>query len=301
MIKRIVSVFLIIFLISFALAGCSLKSNKADESQFTIVTSFYPLYVLTSNITEGADGVSVINMTPSDAGCLHDYQLLPKDLKILQNAHLFIVNGAGMEGFLDKVTNSLKNLEIVTATKDIEFIYDEHNNPNPHTWMYIPNVVSELETIKNSLCIINPENKTIYERNFEEYREKLLNLHENIKSSLSDIENKNIIVSHGTFDYLAKGYGLNIVGTVAGDHNEAPSASQIAELVNIAKKDNVAALFTDDQYDGSIEIISKETGIPVYILNPMTQGDNDSFKNVYEDIILDNMSVIKNALSVRRY
>lgn len=282
-------------------AGCSEKSNNADESQFTVVTSFYPLYVLTSNITEGAEGVSVINMTPSDAGCLHDYQLLPKDLKILQDADLFIVNGAGMEGFLDKVTNSLKNLEIITATKDIELIYDEHNNPNPHTWLYIPNAVSELETIKNSLCTINPENKTIYDKNFEEYREKLLKINEEFNSSLSDIENRNIIVSHNTFDYLAKGYRLNIIGTVSGDHNEAPSASKIAELVNVAKNGNVAALFTEEQYDGGIEIISKETDIAVYILNPMTQGNNDNFKSVYEDIISDNMSIIKNALSVRRY
>lgn len=300
MIKRIVSVCIIVVLI-FVLTGCSEKLNNVDESQFTVVTSFHPLYVLTSNITDGADGVSVINMTPADAGCLHDYQLLPKDLKVLQNADVFIVNGAGMEGFLDKVTGSLKNLEITTATKDIELIYDEHNNPNPHTWMYIPNAVSELETIKNSLCVLNPKNKSVYEKNFEEYSEKLFSLHEEFKSSLVDIENKNIIVSHGTFDYLAKGYGLNIIGTVSGDHNEAPSASQIAELVNFAKNDSAAALFTEEQYDGSIEIISKETGIPVYILNPMTQGENDNFKNVYEDIISDNMSIIKNALSVRRY
>ena len=57
-----------------------------------------------------------------------------------------------------------------------------------------------------------------------------------------------------------------------------------------------AARVTED-----IEIISKETDIAVYILNPMTQGNNDNFKSVYEDIISDNMSIIKNALSVRRY
>ncbi len=301
MINRFFSVFLIIVLISSALAGCSGKSNNTDESQFTVVTSFYPLYVLTSNITEGAEGVSVVNMTPSDAGCLHDYQLLPKDLKTLQEADMFIVNGAGMEGFLDKVTTSIKNIEIVTATKDIELIYDEHNNPNPHTWMYIPNAVLELETIKDSLCKLNPENEKIYNKNFQKYSDELIKMHEEFKNTLNELENKNIIVAHNTFDYMAKGYGLNIIGTVLTDHNESPSASLIAELVRIAKNDNAAALFTEEQYDGGIEIISKETGIPVFVLNPMTQGENGSFKGVYEDVISENMSIIKNALSGRRY
>ncbi len=301
MINRIVSVFLNFVLISSILTGCGGKLNNVNEKQFTVVTSFYPLYVLTSNITDGAEGVSVINMTPSDVGCLHDYQLLPKDLKILQEADMFIVNGAGMEGFLDKVTNSLKNLEIVTSTKNIELIYDEHNNPNPHTWMYIPNVVLELETIKNSLCVSNPKNKTVYDKNFSEYSGELLKLHEEIKNSLSDIENKNIIAAHSTFDYMAKGYGLNIVGTVFSGHNESPSAAQIAELVNLATKDNVAALFTEEQYDGSIEIISKETNIPVYILNSLTQGENGKFEGAYEEAISKNMSIIENALSGRRY
>ena len=301
MINRIVSVFLVIVLISFVLTGCSGKENYIEENKFTVVTSFYPLYVLTSNITEGAESVSVINMAPTDVGCLHDYQLLPRDLKTLQEADVFIVNGAGMEGFLDKVTNSISNLEIVIATEDIDIIYDEHNNPNPHTWMYIPNAVSELETIKNSLCKLNPENKVVYDENFKEYSEELMKLHKEISDFLSGVENKNIIVAHSTFDYMAKGYGLNIVGTVLSDHNEAPSASQIAELVKIAKNNNVTALFTDEQYDGGIEIISKETGITAYVLNPMTQGENGSFKGVYEGIITNNLSVIENALTSRRY
>ena len=41
----------------------------------TLVTSFYPVWILTRNLTEGIDGMEVINMAASTTGCLHDYTL----------------------------------------------------------------------------------------------------------------------------------------------------------------------------------------------------------------------------------
>ena len=34
-----------------------------DEEKFNIVTSFYPMYIATSNIVDGIDGVTLENMT----------------------------------------------------------------------------------------------------------------------------------------------------------------------------------------------------------------------------------------------
>lgn len=38
-------------------------------------------------------------MTKPQTGCLHDYQMTPADMKKLENADVFIANGAGMESF----------------------------------------------------------------------------------------------------------------------------------------------------------------------------------------------------------
>ena len=38
---------------------------------------------------------------------MHDYQLLSKDMKALGAADAFVINGAGMEGFLEKVIEQL--------------------------------------------------------------------------------------------------------------------------------------------------------------------------------------------------
>ena len=42
----------------------------------TVVTSFYPVWILTLNLTRGLeDHVTVRNLAAPSVGCLHDYQL----------------------------------------------------------------------------------------------------------------------------------------------------------------------------------------------------------------------------------
>ena len=66
----------------------------------TLITSFYPIWLLTLNLTEGLDHVTVRNLAAPAVGCLHDYQLQTADMKVLSSADASLVNGAGMEAFL---------------------------------------------------------------------------------------------------------------------------------------------------------------------------------------------------------
>ncbi len=101
---------------SFLFIGCNnVDSNKTNEDTLNIVTSFYPLYISTINITKDIPNVTVTNMTKSQTGCLHDYQLTPQDLKTLEKADILVVNGAGMESFLDDIISQYPNLQIVDA------------------------------------------------------------------------------------------------------------------------------------------------------------------------------------------
>ena len=70
----------------------------------TVVTSFYPVWIMTLNLTRGLeDHVTVRNLAAPSVGCLHDYQLQTSDMKVLSGADIFLVNGAGMEAFLPEI------------------------------------------------------------------------------------------------------------------------------------------------------------------------------------------------------
>ena len=117
--KAVLSVLLAVLLCLGALSGCQ-KTEKEDT--FKVVTSFYPLYIMLMNLTDGVDGVEIANMAEPQTGCLHDYQLRPKDLVSLEGADLFVANGGGMEEFLSDVLDTYPSL---TVTYLLDGLHEE--------------------------------------------------------------------------------------------------------------------------------------------------------------------------------
>ena len=101
-------------------AGSNKQLNKNDE--FLLVTSFYPMYVLAENLTAGVEDVTVSNLTENQTGCLHDYQLFPEDMILLSRADAFLINGAGMELFMEKVIKSNSELPVIEASHGIPLL-----------------------------------------------------------------------------------------------------------------------------------------------------------------------------------
>ena len=83
-------------LLLFSSSGCAKRAADREEN-FSIVASFYPMYIMLLNITDGVEGVQVHVMAQQHTGCLHDYQLQNSDMQELTQADVFVINGAGME------------------------------------------------------------------------------------------------------------------------------------------------------------------------------------------------------------
>ena len=107
------------------------KSKDVSEEKFTIVTSFYPVYIAVSNIVYGIDDVEVINLTENHSGCIHDYQLTTKDMRTISQADVFVMNGAGMEEFAEKALSSYPDIYVINSTEDMQLLEGhahEHNH-----------------------------------------------------------------------------------------------------------------------------------------------------------------------------
>ena len=309
---KIIAVMLIALLILPLFSGCSRAVDK--EEDFLIVTSFYPMYVFTKNITEGAENVNVLNMTEPQTGCLHDYQLLPEDIKTLEKADVFVINGGGMEAFMEKAYENVKDLEVITASEGIDFIsleceehehhshHDhEHEELNSHVWTYVPNAVKEVENITKGLCEFNPGNEKIYRENAEKYIKKLNAVHEEFKEFSDSAGDIKLAVTHEAFDYMAKGYGFEIAGYVISGHNTQPSAGELSDLTGKIKDEEVIGIFKEPQYpDGVINTLARETGADIYELDPMVTGEEE-YKDVYEAAMLKNLKTIKTAREQKGY
>ena len=160
--KKYLKSSLIIMLLTLTLitfSGCT--KSKEDNKKLKIVTSFYPIYIMAQNITDGIESIELTNMTDINVGCLHDYTLQPADLKKIEKADIFIENGLGIENFNDKIINSYKNLEIINSTENINALEDD-NELNGHTWTSISNYIEQVDHITIKLKEKNPENRDLY-------------------------------------------------------------------------------------------------------------------------------------------
>ena len=83
------------------------NNNDKDISKEKIVTTFYPLYIMTLNILDGTSDIVLENMTENQGGCLHNYTLQTSDLRKLEKANILIRNGLGLENFMDKITRNI--------------------------------------------------------------------------------------------------------------------------------------------------------------------------------------------------
>ncbi|MCX6984331.1 MAG: metal ABC transporter substrate-binding protein, partial [Lentisphaerae bacterium] len=234
-------------------------SASAGTEKTRIVTSFYPMYVAVLNVAGNIPGVTVSNMTKQTSGCLHDYQLSPDDMKTLSNADIFVVNGAGMESFLEKVIKERPDLKIVNASKGIELIKDK-DIENPHVWVSISLHKKQIDNIAAGLSKYDPGNARTYRKNADAYLLKLEELRIKIADFTKTIGNRDIITFHEAFPYFAKEFGLNIVAVVEREPGSDPDARELANTIDIIRREKVRILFAEPQYSArSAEIIAKET------------------------------------------
>ena len=291
---------LLLLVLSVALVGCSGADKGAEKKSaepFRIVTSFYPMYVATINITDGVDGVEVYNMTKPQTGCLHDYQLMTEDMKTLEKADVFVINGAGMEDFMDKVTEQQKKLKVIDASRGIELIHDDEGD-NPHVWLSVTDEIAQVRNIADQLKEADPAHADKYEKNAAAYIEKLTALKNEMHAALDNVPHKDIVTFHEAFPYFAKEFNLNIIGVVEREPGTEPTPTELQETIEQVNALPTKVLFTEPQYSpAAAETIARETGAKIYTLDPVVTGEaTPAAKDAYIDTMKKNMKVLQEAL-----
>lgn len=277
-----------------------------SASAETIVTSFYPVWLITLNLTKGLDHVTVRNLAAPSAGCLHDYQLQTADMKVLSDADALLVNGAGMEAFLPEIARAMPDLPVIVASDGIDLlkndctvqIGDAEEETNSHIWLDPKRAIQMAENLAEGLNGILPGAEDLIAANLAEYRARLLELDESIKKGLENLVSRDIVTFHEAFPYFASAYGLRVVAVVNKEPGETLSPAQMGQLILAIQDLGNPPLFVEPQYtDLSARTLANETGSKVFILDPVVTGpEEDVPLDYYEKIMLQNMDSLISAL-----
>lgn len=304
-----------VILISLSLilcSGCIRTENKNDKLHF--LASFYPIYIMALNITDGVDGISLDCMAQEQTGCLHDFKLSTEDMRNIEKADGFIINGAGMEGFISEIAEKVDGLNIIDSSTGIDLIEDNHHDDhdehdehedhdghdhgeyNSHLWVSVANYITQVHNITEGIIELDPEHEAEYRENSDNYIKKLEALKSEMENGLADISDRNIITFHEAFDYFAEEFDLDIVSIIEREPGSEPSARDLADIIDLVDETGVRALFVEPQYPKtSADVIAAETDAKVYTLDPGVSGEMD--KDAYINMMKDNLKVLKEALS----
>ncbi len=255
-----------------------------------VLTSFFPIHIATMNVVANIPEIKILSLTKPFAGCLHDYQLTPQNMITLSKADFFVVNGAGMESFLEKAIKTRKNLKVIEASKGIKLLQD-----NPHVWLSPTLAIEQVKNIASQLVVQMPEHKAALEKNAESYIKKIELLRKQMKDETKDLKGRSFVTFHEAFPYFAQEFNLKISAVIEREPGTEPNAKELASIINLLKQSAVKVIFAEPQYSAkAADTIAKESGAKVYKLDPVVTGDYTS--DAYLQIMRSNLSTLKNAL-----
>lgn len=110
--KLLALIIVSVLVFSLMTAGCSASPfSSARKDQLKVIASIYPMSDFARKI--GGDHVSVVQLIPAGFEP-HAWEPSTTDMKTFEEADVFIMSGAGMEMWADKVLSSIRNPSLLT-------------------------------------------------------------------------------------------------------------------------------------------------------------------------------------------
>ena len=269
------------------------RTNKDDEA-VKIVTSFYPMYIIAENITDGAENIELVNMADVNVGCLHDYTLTTEDMKKVENADIFIMNGLGMESFIEKILTSNQDMNIIDSSTEAQNVILSEDGVNAHIWTSIDNYILQVKYISKELINKNQENAEVYQKNTDEYVQKLEELKNDFENNLQNLDGEKAICLNEAFEYLGQELGIEMT-TIATDHEESTmSADMLSSIIDKVKQENIQIIIVDkNDNKANAETIANEIGAQILELNSGLTGK--LVKDAYINQMRENLNILESA------
>ena len=232
---------------------------------------------------------------------------------------LAIVNGGGMEGYLDDVIAAYPNLAIIDTFEAVEDTYpiikeedeeseededhihsetsEEHHHDsefNSHIWMSEEIFAGQVTAIADGLAQIDANHAKEYKANALTFNDTLGKYID--KAGVDQLlGGKNVAILHEAFAYTAQSLGANIVATMDLDEERQVSAGEVSTFIDEIVDNDVKVVFAEYDYGSAMgKLIEEQTDAKVVYLETLVHGIYD--KDDYISVLNKNYALISNSL-----
>ena len=260
--------YVITFVLGCMSAASAWQQAKAQtHGTLPVVATFSILADFTRNV--GGDRIEVTGLVGPN-GDAHVYQPKPADAKQLGAARLILVNGLGLEGWIDRLIKaSGTKAPVIVAAKGITLqkMHEEGRiGPDPHAWQSIANAKIYVANIRDALIGVDPGYASAYRANAENYTGELDELDKDVRTEIAKIppERRQIITTHDAFGYFGTAYGFRFIAPEGVSTETEASARDVAKIIRQIKASNIPAVFLENVTDPRlVRTIASESGAKI--------------------------------------
>ncbi len=152
---------------------------------------------------------------------------------------------------------------------------DINANGNPHYWFDVKYAKVYVERIRDALVTADPAHSAGYRSRATSYLADLDRLDAEIRAKVTQIPpaRRKLVTSHDAFPYYAAAYGLSVVGFTQPEEGKEPSPAELADLVELVKKEQVPAIFSEAQVSPRLaETLAREAGVKTIVTDLPTDS-----------------------------
>ncbi|EAN5735602.1 metal ABC transporter substrate-binding protein [Salmonella enterica] len=278
-----------------------IMAQQAVARTLNVVTSFSVLGDMVQQV--GGENVHATSLVGPD-GDPHTFEPSPKDSAMLKQADVVVVNGLGLEGWLDRLVKAsgFKG-KLVVASEGIQTHSMEEDGEmvtDPHAWNSAANGVQYAENIMRGLIKADPQDEAAITTRGTTYIEQLRQLDSWAKERFSNIPTvkRKVLTSHDAFGYFGKAYGVTFLAPQGLSSESEASAADVAALIKQMKAEHIQTWFMENQLDPRlVKQIATATGAhPGGVLYPEALSEPGGVADTYVKMMRHNVDLIADSL-----
>ncbi|MBC8003239.1 MAG: zinc ABC transporter substrate-binding protein [Opitutaceae bacterium] len=302
----------------FLVVWAGVFSCAAGE-KIRVVTTILPVYCFAKNIA--GDLADVSSLLESGVGP-HDFQYKASDLSRLKQADIVVLNGLGLESWMQRALESSKptgrmrlvveassglKSELIYHVTELQLggdmkketkVHDHdhgHDMANPHTWLNPRLAMHAVTNILQAFQKADPGNAPRYAENARQYLERLSTLDSELDTALKPLRQKAFVVFHDAFPYFTSRYQLRMVGVIEEVPDVEPTLKYLSNLTKTIRKNGVKVIFAEPQFPVPLaKRIASDTGVRLSELDPLETGRFEP--TAYEDGLRQILKTLVNEL-----
>jgi zinc transport system substrate-binding protein len=294
---------------TLALAGCGGSSATGSHNgKLDVVTSFYPLEFIARTV--GGDAVSVTTLTAPGVEP-HDLELTPKQVGSIATAQLVVYEKDLQPAVDEAVAQNAEDAGFdISPAAQLEATgadFEEHGDGvapashkesalDPHFWLDPVRYAEVVKAVEEKLVSIDSANATGYHERATALLGQIGKLDTEYKTGLADCRLRTFVTSHEAFAYLAKRYGLTMVGIAGFTPDAEPTPSRIKEVQDIVRAQNVSTIFYEELVSPKVaDTIASDVGVKTAVLSPIEGLSDANSKETYLTLMRQNLQELRMA------